>query len=277
MIEAGTQWQFMSELLSDKYYPSGGTAILVPTVGLDIEEASTRRRLVGEQPGLRESQTAIPRFLSRNAGRLVAFCNGEQTHSMVMHLLDKATDQQKVDLIGYTFDHPGIASAIIRAALRGTFVRLTLNDDEIGGRSSTKQAVHILRMITRACEDAGCGPDSPEGARTLEIRSQCGQRIAPVYRKWDRTLQRGGDPAQDLRTGALHAKMFAISPRVPTGVDEDSHVIILGSSNWTVSSEANQELNVVLEIGADGSSTASGVVSDIVRGSRQVSGQALRT
>ena len=109
-----------------------------------------------------------------------------------------------------------------------------------------------------ACNEAGCGPDKGRVCN-LEVWSQYGQRIAPVYRKWKRPTH-----AQlENKFGALHAKMFAIGPKLVDAEAEDSKVVVLGSTNWTISSEANMELDAILEVGKDGTATMDAVLTEM--------------
>ena len=91
---------------------------------------------------------------------MMGFLSGRQTHDLVTCLIDQTVRGQKIDLFGYTFDHPEIAEAMIRAAIRGVLVRLTLNADEVEGRSSTTHAVSVITDMMRRCESAGCGQNA---------------------------------------------------------------------------------------------------------------------
>ena len=157
---------------------------------------------------------------------------------------------------------PKIADAMVRAAIRGVLVRLTLNSDEVEGRSSTAHAASAIFDMMLRCEEAGCVPDSP---RRLEVLKQQGQLIAPVYASWGRRTS-----VPSCKRGPLHSKMFVVGPvgRVPP--DEDGRVVVLGSTNWTVSSEANAELNVALAIGSDGAAGVDHVVRDLRHGATAV-------
>ena len=177
---------------------------------------------------------------------------------MVTFLLDQATKDDKVNLYGYTFDHPNISRGLVNAALRGASVEIVLNDEEVEGKSGTRHAVAAIKEMVDACNSAGCGPDCGS-ACNLEIWSQHGQLLGPVYRKWGRPI----NSATADKCGCLHAKVFAIGPKAFTAEDDDSKILILGSTNWTVSSEANMELDVVLEIEKDGTATLEAVLQDM--------------
>ena len=72
-----------------------------------------------------------------------------------------------IDLFGYTFDHPEIAGALTRAAIRGVIVRLTLNSDEVEGRTNTQNAVAVIAEMMRRCEEVK--RDQSTAKRTLEV------------------------------------------------------------------------------------------------------------
>ena len=137
-------------------------------------------------------------------------------------------------------------------------MEVVLNSEEADGSSSTKHAAATIKGMVDACNAAGGGPDSGN-ACTLEVWTQCGQRIAPVYRKWKRTTHAN----LENKFGALHAKMFAIGPKLVDAEAEDSKVVVLGSTNWTVSSEANMELDVILEVGKDGTATMDALLTEM--------------
>ena len=98
----------------------------------------------------------------------MGFLSGRQTHSMVAYLVENSTQGQMIDLFGYTFDHPEISEALTRAAIRGAIVRLTLNSDEVEGRSNTVNAVPVITEMMRRCEEARCDQNTVHD-RTLEI------------------------------------------------------------------------------------------------------------
>ena len=50
----------------------------------------------------------------------------------------------------------------------------------------------------------------------------------------------------------------------------DTRVVVMGSTNWTVSSECNAELSVALQIGSDGAAGVEHVVRDLRSGATMV-------
>ena len=75
----------------------------------------------------------------------------------------------------------------------------------------------------------------------------------------------------DQKKGALHAKMSVIGPSVRGPVRDDPRVVAMGSTNWTIASETNQEVNTVLEIGKAGAAGIDHAVRDMRQGASQVS------
>ena len=194
----------------------------------------------------------------------MGFLSGRQTHSLVAFLIDKSVRGQKIDMFGYTFDHPEISDSLVRAALRGVVVRLTLNADEVEGKSNTANAVPMIADMMGRCEAAGCG-QSTVCDRTLEVWKQQGQRTAPVYASWGRRHN-----FHESKRGPLHAKVFVIGPTKRVPAEEDSRVVVMGSTNWTVSSECNAELSVALQIGNEGAAGVDHVVRELRQGATMV-------
>ena len=160
--------------------------------------------------------------------------NGRQTRDIVAFMINRAVAGQGIDLFGYTCDHPVIAESLVRAAREEVFVRLTLNSEEVEGRSNTARATATLLKMMGRCSDAGCGPDSSE-ACNLDIWKQQGQPVSPVYASWNRTSA-ARTVGADHQKGALHANMFVIGPSVrgpacdrPHG---DDRIVVIGSTNW---------------------------------------------
>ena len=65
----------------------------------------------------------------------------------------------------------------------------------------------------------------------LRVFSQTGSCVKTAYARYDRTLSR------DVGLGHSHAKLLYTYP-----------YLLIGSTNWSVASESNLELNVLLEI-----------------------------
>ena len=194
----------------------------------------------------------------------MGFLSGRQTHSLVAFLIDKSVRGQQIDMFGYTFDHPEISDALVRAAIRGVVVRLTLNADEVEGKSNTVNAVPVITDMMRRCEAAGCG-QSTVCDRTPEVWKQQGQRIAPVCASWGRRTN-----VPDWKRGPLHAKAFVVGPAKRVPAEEDIRIVVMGSANWTLSSESNAELSVAMQIGNEGAAGIDHVVRDLHHGATMV-------
>ena len=96
----------------------------------------------------------------------------------------------------------------------------------------------------------------PELSRTLSsCTKELWQSVRPVYAAWGRALSAG---VVDKK-GAQHSKVFSAGK-----------FLIVGSTNWTVSSEANQELSVLLYIEPNGMAFRSQVLSDMSEMARAV-------
>ena len=57
--------------------------------------------------------------------------------------------------------------------------------------------------------------------------------------------------------------MFVIGPSKCVPAGEDSRIVVMGSTNWTVSSESNAELSVAMQIGKEGAAGVDHVVRDL--------------
>ena len=63
---------------------------------------------------------------------------------------------------------------------------------------------------------------------------------------------------------------FVIGPATSVSTSEDTRIMVLGSTNWTVSSECNAELSVALRIGNEGAAGVDHVVRDLRHGATMV-------
>ena len=62
--------------------------------------------------------------------------------------------------------------------------------------------------------------------------------------------------------------MIGPAKRVPA--EEDSRIVVMGSTNWTLSSESNAELSVAMQIGDEGAAGVDHVVRDLRHGATMV-------
>ena len=262
----GTDWDGLEQYLHDVFMPNAGTSTLVPSVCAGPVQSRPQRPGTAHQ---HDGMTTVPRFLPSDGGQVIALMNGRQTHCFVTFLADNAVRGQRIDLFGYTFDHPEIAESLALAAQRGVIVRLTLNADEVEGNTKTANAVRTIAEMMRQYET---GRTIPGGRSSdslddwmLEVWKQEGQRCGPVYDRWGRPHNFHGS-----KRGALHAKVFVIGPATCVTTREDTRMVVLGSTNWTIASECNAELSVALRIGNEGAATVDHVVRDLRCGATKV-------
>ena len=131
---------------------------------------------------------------------------------------------------------------------------LDINDEEINGdKERTRTPSTLLRMMGD-CNSSGCGPTST-GPCYLHVRKLEGSRLRHAYSAWGRPLI---GPIAD-KSGAQHSKVFS------TG-----KFMVVGSTNWTVASEANQELSVLLYIEPNGTAFRSRTLTDMAGMARSV-------
>ena len=256
VVATGTSWAGLETYFA-RYMPAAGTAIAVPHVGAEHPgDMAWRPTYRGHH-----ATFAVPIFFPYEGARLAGCFNGKQTHDIARHLIDEARAGSKVDLFGYTFDHPTIAESLMAAARRGVQVTLTINAEEIEGKTSTVRASSLIFRMMGRCNDDRCGPESL--CPKLVIRSARGSPLRPVYEAHGRGLSRyqmdrSGDSGEPR--GAQHAKVLSV----------DSWLII-GSTNWTVASEANQELSALIHVEPVGARYQHTIVDDLSKRARRVS------
>ena len=252
VVATGRSWDGFEDYFQ-MFMPAAGTALARPYVGM----------VYGDRDGLtrgnteyrrHDAEVAIPMFLPYDGVRVVGFFNGRQTHDLVCFLLDRAEPGETAVLFGFTFDHPKIADRMTAAARRKVDVTLNLNAEEVNGdKERTRTPSTLLRMMGD-CNSSGCGPSST-GTCCLHVRKSEGNRLRPVYTAWGRTLSAGFAD----KNGAQHSKVFS------TG-----KFMVVGSTNWTVASEANQELSVLMYIEGNGAAFRAQTLTDMASTARAV-------
>ena len=101
---------------------------------------------------------------------------------------------------------------------------MTMNYEEIYGQTNSIHCKRILRELVRGCN----------GRRgRMELYAQRGFNQLPVYSSYGRTL---GGPRE--KVGCQHAKLMYVHP-----------FLLIGSTNWSVSSETNREHSCLIWIG----------------------------
>ena len=123
---------------------------------------------------------------------------------------------------------------------------LTLNAEEVDGeKERTRTPSTLLRMMGE-CNEAGCGPNSP--VTRLKIMKSRGTALQRVYSAFGRPLS----DRYCYKQGAHHTKAFSVGK-----------FLVVGSTNWTVSSEANQELSVLMYIEQGGADLRAQAIADL--------------
>eukprot|EP00959_Pyramimonas_sp_CCMP1952_P216425 4526374-Pyramimonas_sp.AAC.1 len=108
---------------------------------------------------------------------------------------------------------------------------MVLNSEEVEGETKNARTPSTLLRMMGERNAMGCGPSSTESR--LNVRKSHGTALLPIYASWGRTLS----PAFRGKKGAQHSKVFSAGK-----------FSIVGSTNWAVSSEANQELAAAMYI-----------------------------
>ena len=163
-----------------------------------------------------------PRGLA--GARLVFLSNARPTLSSAASIIKRVPRGATITLFAFCFDHPNVAEAVVEAVLRGAGVSLYLDYGYVCGDSFS---VHCKRTLIDILDKAARAPWPGQ----LRIFSQTGSCVRTAYARYDRTLTR------DVSLGHSHAKLLYTYP-----------YLLIGSTNWTVASESNLELSVLLEI-----------------------------
>ena len=156
--------------------------------------------------------------------RLVSVTNARQTLLAAATLLRRARKGDDITLFAYSFDHPTVTTALVDAVFRGVDVSLYADYGYVCGDSFS---VQCKRTLIDTLKDTARAPWPGQ----LRVFSQTGSCVKTAYARYGRTLSR------NVGLGSCHAKLLYTYP-----------YLLIGSTNWTVASESNLELNVLLEI-----------------------------
>ena len=155
---------------------------------------------------------------------MICLADGRQSHFAAEALLRHAVAKESIMIFACSFDHPLIAQEIIDAVKRGARVEFIMNRKDVTGQSESRKGVETLRwMMNDTARVRAPG--------RLTVFSHVGFELKPVYQRYGRSI------SNFVREGQCHAKVMYAPP-----------YLILGSSNWSVSSEANAELDVILDV-----------------------------
>ena len=230
-----------------------------------VQEENSRRlrnslfdyyqQLSSQHPGMDiQAMNEVPEFGPAGV-RFITFLDGRQTHAVAEGLLETAGAHQRAVLVAYTLDHPYLFERLIAAARRGVAVEVFQDSKNLLGVSScahgAEQTAHMVECGARA-----------RAPGSLKVMSQHGLEIDKVNRRYGR---RSG--ADCPTNGALHAKVFFKEP-----------FLIIGSANWSVASEGNQEAGVLLEATtSEAEAYFQRLLCRLTRGAVPVSADAIRS
>ena len=154
----------------------------------------------------------------------MSLTNARQTHFAAAALLRRAKKGNDVTLFAYSFDHPTVTSGILDAVYQGAKVSSYMDYGYVCGDSKSKYGKKtLINALTSAAR-------APWPGR-LFVFSQTGGSVKTAYGRHGRGV------SSSVGLGACHAKVLYMYPYLMTG-----------STNWSVSSEANQELSLILEV-----------------------------
>ena len=162
-----------------------------------------------------------PRGLA--GARLVSLAGGRPIHFVAETILRRARMDDEVTIFAYSLDHPWFVSAITAAVQRGVRVAIYMDYKYLLGENQSKHGTRLLVNALGSCARA-------RGRGSLRLFSQIGRNIQPIYDKYNRSISQSA-------FGSLHAKVLYAYP-----------YLLVGSANWSISSEANKELSLILEI-----------------------------
>ncbi len=153
--------------------------------------------------------------------RSVDFLGGPEAQDKAIELISTSKSYEPIRLMGFTFDYQPLVAALCTAqTAEPNRIIIVVLDSNNTLRGQTKNQNPMARQLLHA------------GVR---VRLAKGKKLTPVY-------QNAGRDATKLGSlmGILHAKTIIVG----------NHAIV-GSTNWTVSSRANQECSVCLLMDVD--------------------------
>ena len=163
-----------------------------------------------------------PRGLA--VARPVFMADARQTLKSAASVVRKAERGDTVTLFAFSYDHPTVTNAIIDAVYRGAEVSIYMDHGYVCGES---KSLYCKQTLIDALKRAARAP----WPGRLGVYSQTGSCVKAAYARYGRHVN------QNVGLGHCHAKALYMYP-----------YLIIGSTNWSVSSESNLELGVLLEI-----------------------------
>jgi len=159
-----------------------------------------------------DAATLIP----GGGGKLLSLIGSKRTFDVMEHLLTKAS--KKILMTMFTFDRARVVALCELALKRGVSVEVIADMKQTVNGSCRDQSLQVKALV-----NLGVGVYLAEG-----------ELIEGPYAAVGRTVNKE-------KKGVQHSKT----------VLADDH-LLLGSCNMTISSEANQELNVLLQLDGEG-------------------------
>jgi phosphatidylserine/phosphatidylglycerophosphate/cardiolipin synthase-like enzyme len=147
-------------------------------------------------------------------GRIMNFLNGAEAQDAVISEIQRSSPEAVIRLMAYTFDYPPLVVALCtaKAATPGRRIEIVMDrGNTLSGPTKSQNA------MARQLMEAG-----------VNVRFAAGKRLSAVYDE----ARRPGHKLGGLM-GALHAKACIVG-----------NYAFVGSTNWTVSSRANNECSV---------------------------------
>ena len=158
-----------------------------------------------------------------SGARLMCLAGGRQTHFMAETILRRARDGDKITIYAYSFDHPLVIARMVDAVHRGAIVQVYMDTKYLLGDQMSR---HGTRLLANALEETARVQDRGR----LRIYQVDGRNARPVYDRYQRSVS-------SSIVGSCHAKAMYCYP-----------YFIMGSANWSISSEANRELSAVFMV-----------------------------
>jgi phosphatidylserine/phosphatidylglycerophosphate/cardiolipin synthase-like enzyme len=162
--------------------------------------------------------------LRDSLGSVVALHDAAHTLLRWVELISRGGKVQ-MDLICYTFDLEVVVSALEEARRRKGVIRLLVNKGSAATKS-TKQLLDRLETV-----ESHVRP----GERKLQIRVGVGTPLRDQY------VRAGASSPIQSKKGIVHAKFLRV----------DS-TLLVGSCNWTTSSQCNREAVLETNLNAEG-------------------------
>jgi len=163
--------------------------------------------------GYNQDKPKSAKLIDEGGGNLRSLLNSDQTFDVMLHMIGAA--REKIMMTAFTLDNTDIATALAAAVVRKVKVTLIVDlKQTVAG--SCKDQLWVVKKLTRD----GVTVFLSEGMPIAGPYQEAGRQVSNLEKK-----------------GIQHSKTLLC----------DDH-LILGSCNFTTSSRANHELNVLLQL-----------------------------